>query len=253
MNLVIVALIERMKLGFVLLAVLSAGLLCARPARAGTSIIQSTCPVVIAQPGNYTLDSDVGPCLPGVDGIDITSSNVTLHLNGHTISSSTCNNSDGIHVLGPSPVLPISMVRILGPGTLIDFGNNGAAGSFGPYGGFLAENSAGSFVKFTTATTTAVCSGQLTVGFGLQASTSMWKLDSNVVNEPPSDGIGLNGAGDNDLVRNQVNDTILLGNSSNNTIINNFASDDRVGMRCFLRVPITSLMPIQRTTMNLTA
>src|SRR5437870_5656364 len=98
--------IRRARLGLTVLAALSITLLWASPAKAGTTITQSFCPVLIAQSGEYSLATDVGPCAPGADGIDITASNVTLHLNGHTISgtttSGTCNSSKGIHVMGTS-------------------------------------------------------------------------------------------------------------------------------------------------------
>src|ERR1700730_13056357 len=120
-------------------------LLCTTSAKAGTTITQSTCPVLIAQAGDYSLGTDVGPCMPGVDGIDIVASAVTLHLNGHTINGSadpgTCNNSQGIHVGLPSPAPMLSLVHVLGDGTINNFQS-----------GFLAENSAGSFVKFVTVT-----------------------------------------------------------------------------------------------------
>jgi parallel beta-helix repeat protein len=212
----------RVRLGLPLLVALSITLLNASPAKAGTTITQSTCPVVIAQSGEYALGTDVGPCLPGVDGIDITASNVTLHLNGHTINgaASDCNHSNGIHVLG-TPLLPLSLVRVLGSGTISNFAI-----------GLQADNSAGSFVKFTTVT--AKCSF-FSFGFVIQATSSMWKLDSNVVREPgiSSLGIFLNGAADNDLVHNDVNDTMELLNSSNNTVVNNTASDNFGGITLF--------------------
>jgi hypothetical protein len=61
----------------------------ASPAKAGITITQSTCPIVIDQPGTYFLATDVGPCAPGVDGVDISASNVTWQLAGHTITSSS--------------------------------------------------------------------------------------------------------------------------------------------------------------------
>jgi hypothetical protein len=79
--------IGRARLGLALLAALSITLLSPSPAKAGMTITQSTCPVVISQPGEYSLAVDVGPCLPGVDVIDITASGVTLHLNGRDAAS----------------------------------------------------------------------------------------------------------------------------------------------------------------------
>jgi hypothetical protein len=211
--------IRRTELGLPLLVALSITLLWASPAKAGTTITNGTCPVLIAQSGDYSLDTDVGPCLPGVDGIDIVASNVTLHLNGHTISgtatSSTCNISYGIYVMGTS-LLPLTMVHVLGSGTISNF-----------FIGFRADNSAGSYVKSTTVT--AQCP-TFARGFSIQNSSSQWKLDGNVVRGGPgSFGIFLNTTDDNDLVRNDVNDSIVLINSSNNVIVNNTASDNLGG------------------------
>jgi hypothetical protein len=217
--------IQRAKLALVLLAAVSITLLWASPAKAGTTITQSTCPVVINQPGDYSLGVDVGPCAPGVDGIDIVASNVTLHLKGHTIrgttSSGTCTTNSGIHVMGTSSLTPLTMVRVLGTGTITDFAT-----------GFLAENSAGSFVKFVTVTPT--CS-DFSFGFHILAPSSQWKLEGNVVLEPATNrdnsaGIVLqSGANDCDVVRNNVNDTISV-NSNDNNIINNTANDNVGGI-----------------------
>jgi hypothetical protein len=218
--------IQRAKLALVLLAAVSITLLWASPAKAGTTITNGTCPVMITQPGEYSLGTNVGPCAPGVDGILIVASNVTLHLNGHTISgtatSGTCNSSSGIHVMGTSSLTPLTMVRVLGTGTITNFVT-----------GFLAENSAGSFVKFVTVTQTppTPCS-DYTFGFDIKASSSQWKLEGNVVREPGDTSAGIvirTGANDCDLVRNNVNDTISV-NGNNNTIVNNTANDNAGGI-----------------------
>jgi hypothetical protein len=217
--------IQRAKLALVLLAAVSITLLWASPAKAGTTITQSTCSVMITQPGEYTLGTDVGPCAPGVDGILIAASNVTLHLNGHTISgtaiSGTCNSSNGIHVMGTSSLTPLTMVRVLGTGTITNFAT-----------GFLAENSAGSFVKFVTVTQTPTPCSDFTFGFHILASSSQWKLEGNVVREPGDNSAGIVlqiGANDCDLVRNDVNDTISV-NSDNNNIVNNTGNDNVDGI-----------------------
>jgi hypothetical protein len=211
--------IRRAKLGLSLLAGLSITLLWTSPAKAGTTITQSTCPVVIAQSGDYALATDVGPCAAGADGIDITASNVTLHLNAHTISgtatSGTCNNSDGIHVIG-TPLLPVALVRILGTGTITNFAT-----------GLLAENSGGSFVKFVTVTANCPFTSS---GFAIAPSSSMWKLDSNLVREQANSGGIVLAGNDNDVVHNDVNDEIELLDSSNNTIVNNIADNGIIGI-----------------------
>ena len=60
--------IQRAKLALVLLAAVSMTLLWASPAKAGTTITQSTCPVVISQPGEYTLGTNMIPSTPGAHG-----------------------------------------------------------------------------------------------------------------------------------------------------------------------------------------
>ena len=69
-----------------LLAVISITLLWASVAEAGTKITQATCPVVISQPGVYSLATDITCATSTEDGIDILASGVTLFLNGHTIT-----------------------------------------------------------------------------------------------------------------------------------------------------------------------
>ena len=82
-------------------------------------------------------------------------------------------------------------------------------------------------MKFTTVT--AQCPS-FDRGFSIQNSSSQWKLEGNVVRGGPgSFGIFLNTADDNDLVRNDVNDSIVVVNSSNNVIVNNNASDNLGG------------------------
>jgi hypothetical protein len=217
--------IQRARLVLVLLAAVSITLLWASPAKAGTTITQSTCPVVIAQPGEYALGTNVGPCLPGVDGIDIQASNVTLHLNGHTITGSCDPNAIGIHVgMAMSPTT-LTQVRVLGTGTIIGFTN-----------GFVADNSAGSFVKFVTITPN--CSAVSSIGFDIHAPSSQWKLEGNVVLEPANNrnnsaGIVLgrtaSGVTDCDVVRNNLNDSISV-HGNNHNIINNTANDNMGGI-----------------------
>jgi copper-binding protein NosD len=211
------------KARLILLAAFSITLLWASPAKAGTTITQNTCPVIIISPGEYDLATDVA-CPPLGDGIDILASDVTLHLNGHTISTvgGNCSDGAGIHVMG-TPLVPLAGVRILGPGTITNFGNFTGL----PNAGFLAEFSAGSFVKFVTVT--ADCAG-VPGGFWIESSSSMWKLDSNVVSESVTGGSGIFVEGnDNDLIRNNVNKMIVLFGSSN-TVVNNSAHDDRNGI-----------------------
>lgn len=204
------------------LLVLVVSILSGPSAKAGTAITQSTCPIIITQPGEYDLATDVGPCAPGVDGIEIRASAVTLHLDGHKINGSaapgTCNASNGVHVSLPVPAPMLSQVRVLGDGTISNFSI-----------GFLAENSVNSFVKFTTVT--ANCPF-FSYGFVILGPGSQWKLQGNVVREPgdTSTGIFVRRINDNHVVANDVNDTIALYDSSNNVIANNIADDNAGGI-----------------------
>ena len=218
-----VSICRKAKLSVTVLSAISIILLWPSPAKAGTTITQSACPVLIAQSGEYDLATDVGPCLPGVDGIDIEASGVTLHLDGHNIigsaSAAVCNTSNGIHVGLPAPTPMLSQVHVLGDGTISNF-----------FIGFRAENSAGSFVKFVTVT--GACANEFSFGFAILRPGGQWKLQGNVVREPgaTSEGIIVQGVDDNDLVRNDVNDTIGFLNSNNNTVVNNTASDNQGGI-----------------------
>ena len=73
----------------------------------------TACGTIITEPGKYRLTTDLLGC--GVNGITIHSSDVTLHLGGHTIS----------HAGGPSgtglAVLNVSNVSIHGPGSIENF------------------------------------------------------------------------------------------------------------------------------------
>jgi parallel beta-helix repeat protein len=219
------AIYRKAKLSVTVLSAISIILLWASPAKAGTTITQSTCPVMIAQSGEYDLATDVGPCLPGVDGIDIVASAVTLHLDGHSIIGSLdptiCNNSYGMRVGLPAPTPMLSQVHILGEGTVSNFRH-----------GLHAENSAGSFVKFVTVTAACMNEPFATFGFLILAPGGQWKLQGNVVREPgaTSSGIAFFGVDDNDIVRNDVNDTMEFSNSNNNTIVNNTANDNFAGI-----------------------
>ena len=212
------ATIRNAKLPLSLLAAISFIVACASSAMAGITITQSSCPILIAQAGEYDLATDVGPCLDVVDGIDIVASGVTLRLNGHTITGGSpgCNDSAGIHV--GSLLFPISQVHVLGPGTVRNFAN-----------GFLAQNSAGSSVKFLTAEVQCARSAD---GLEISAPGSQWKLEGNVVRGGSSSlGIALDrGVDDNDLIRNDVNNGIELVDSSNNIVINNTAHDGFEGI-----------------------
>jgi parallel beta-helix repeat protein len=216
------ATIRKASLGLSLLATISIILLSASPAKAGITITQSTCPIVIDQPGTYFLATDVGPCAPGVDGIDISASNVTLQLAGHTITGAatagTCDNAFGISIFSSGPML--TNVNVLGSGTINNF-----------VLGFDAANSANSSVKFVKVNANCPDLG-FAEGFEIDPPGGHWMLQGNVVRGPgdTSAGIVLFDVNNNTLVLNNVNDSVSIADSSNNVIVNNTASDNNGGI-----------------------
>jgi hypothetical protein len=219
-----------------LLALISITLLSAPVAKAATEITQSTCPVVIATPGSYTLGTDIGPCANGVNGVQITASGVSLLLSGHTITGagpapSQCNTAIGISVGSASGPL-LRKVAIVGGGTVSNFTT-----------GLLAQNSTSSSASLVTVTAPE-CSG-LGFGFLITAPGGSWSLLNNLVQEPgvSSYGIAL-GVSGNTVAGNNVIDSIAVGiglvegspafvASSRNTISNNIANDNLGGVIVF--------------------
>lgn len=222
--------IRRARLGLTL-AALSITLLWASPAKAGTTKI-NTCGFTITTSGVYTLGTNLGPCAG--DGIDIYASNVTLLLNGHTISGATsgnCNDSYGINVLGTSSV-PLSRVNVLGPGTISNF-----------YIGVVASYSAGGSVSFTTVTAPlAGCPPVGTSSYGLYMyASSHWTLLGNVVRESGLYSVGIyvqldasqspeGMDSDNNVIGNNVNDSIYLQDNNKSNILANTASNNYGGI-----------------------
>jgi parallel beta-helix repeat protein len=222
MTLSVLATIRKVSLGLSLLATISIILLSASPAKAGITITQSTCPIFIDQPGTYLLATDVGPCAPGSDGIDISASNVTLQLAGHTITGTatpgTCDNALGISIFSSGPML--TNVNVLGSGTINSF-----------LLGFDAANSANSSVKFVKVNANCPDLG-FAEGFEIDPPGGHWMLQGNVVRGPGATtaGIVLFDVNNNTLVLNNVNDSVSIADSSNNIIANNAASDNDGGI-----------------------
>lgn len=191
--------------------VLAANAAAARPAEADTRITDPTCPVIITEPGDYRLATDL-QCAPGVDGIVILSSDVTLRLDDHRISGSevpgTCSSGTGIRVGEPTGTM-LSGVRV-GEGTIEGF-------RFG----FFAENVRSSQVRRLTVTVECPVSGAITiVGPG-----GAWRIRDSTTRGPAdtTSGIGIGDSDGNLVVGNDVNNTISLVNSSRNLIVDNRA------------------------------
>jgi hypothetical protein len=86
-------------------------------------------PYQIAQPGSYRLSGNLVP--PGTGAINITAADVTLDLNGFSISCTTCSGVPGIKSTGVRTVILNGNVA----------GFNGTAGVGTPYGIFLLTSS----------------------------------------------------------------------------------------------------------------
>jgi len=124
------------------------------PAQAQTQI--TSCGTVIDAPGNYVLANDLN--CPGIDGIDITASNVTLELNNHQITGYRMSYA-GLAVFKNNTVL--SHVTINGPGTITNF----------MHGVFFYSQTYGSLSRIT-------CTGNY-LGFLISGPGSEYNLIEN--------------------------------------------------------------------------
>lgn len=219
--------IRSVRSGLVLLALLSLTLFCTSTVKAGstpaTAITSSACNYPIAASGDYMLETDIGPCAPGEDGILIYASDVTLHLNGHTINGSAvpenCDGSIGIYVSSANAPTNVTDVNVVGPGTLSNWQI-----------GFASSYSNKSTVSFTKVA--AECAEPISsFGFIVDGTTSQWILLGNEVHEPGenSAGFGLSGSG-HYAAGNSVDDTLEVVDCSECIVFGNFASDDSGGI-----------------------
>jgi parallel beta-helix repeat protein len=112
------------RLGVVVITGLAAALTGAGAALGAHGVPISTCHYNITAPGSYALATDL-TCGAGVNGINIFASNVTLDLNGHTITGPNNGGGTGVvvsnNVFAPTP--QIQNVQVRGPGLIQDFAN----------------------------------------------------------------------------------------------------------------------------------
>ena len=147
-----------------------------------------------------------------IDGIQISSNNVTLHLNGHSIDAfadgGTCNIGAGIFISNASSA------NVVGPAEINNF----------VYGvaGYQSPGSSVSFMKITVSKCESP--GGQSIGFYLDATepNDHWTLLGNVVRLPgPSYGIWFDGNSSNKVVGNTANQPIILNSSSNDIVPGN--------------------------------
>lgn len=98
-------------------AALLAGVVTTVPASASVQLV-TTCGTVITSAGTYVVANDLGPCTG--DGIDVAHNNVTLSLNGHTITGNDTNNHTANEQLGVL-LANVTGVKVHGPGTITAF------------------------------------------------------------------------------------------------------------------------------------
>jgi len=165
----------------------------ASPAHASTSV--TACGQTLAAPGDYVLTHDL-QC-NGTDGINITASDVVLHLAGHTIASTACAGA-GITVGGGSRVT-------IDGGTVRGFTD----------GIVLAASSS----RVTGVTVTGACV------FGIALSGVANQVDTSVVTLSGLDGIGIGAASGTVIRSNDISDNARVGvdisNFSNDNVVSN--------------------------------
>jgi parallel beta-helix repeat protein len=202
----------------------------------------NTCGQVLSVAGEYVLTADLDCTGTAGDynGITITASNVSLHLAGHTISSSDCDlsrNISGIFVAGG-----ISNVKIDG-GTVVGF-NDGIvlSSSNSQVAGMTVRNACvfGILVQGQqNRVETCVVTGS---GDGIMLSpASEAVITSNHCSSNTRAGIALSDfARDNTIENNILNNNggdggegygVLVYNGANNVIRNNTASNNNFGIR----------------------
>jgi parallel beta-helix repeat protein len=162
----------------------------------------TTCGQVLASPGEYVLatDLDCSGTAGDYNGITITSSNVNLHLAGHTITSSDCDTNrsiSGIAVAGG-----LTNVKIDG-GTIVGF-NDGIvlASSYSQVKGMTVQNAC---------------------VFGIVVQGSNNTIQTNAVTESGVDGIILSPA-----TKALIASNYSSGNKRAGIAVSDFAYDNTI-------------------------
>jgi hypothetical protein len=101
---------------------LSIGLLVMAGSAPAAPTLINTCPFVISSPGDYLLSADLVCFGGGGVGIRITSSHVTLKLEGHSMFSAGSMSSAISNSSGGVTATPLTDVHILGPGRIYSIG-----------------------------------------------------------------------------------------------------------------------------------
>jgi hypothetical protein len=173
-------------------------LLCATSAHAFSMV--TACGQKLAVPGQYLLTTDLDCTTTLANGIEITASDVTFELAGHTIASSDCDANKAIS------------------GIVIDSGLSGVTVEGGTVEGFndgMVVYGSNSHVSAMTVTSACI--------FGIAISGPNNQLETSEVTLAGLDGIGI-GAATGTLIRyNDISDNARVGvdisNFSSKTIV----------------------------------
>ena len=169
-------------------------LLPVAPAQALTPV--DSCGQMLSTAGEYVLTGNLDCSGTGTNGINITASNVVVHLAGRTILNTGCD-TQGIFVQ-----IGISGVQIDG-GTVSGFLDG------------IALNSSSSRVRGMNVTRACV--------FGMVVSGQNNQVDTNVVSANGLDGIGLQLASGTLITSNDISGNVRLGvdisNFSDNNVV----------------------------------
>jgi hypothetical protein len=208
-------------------------------------------PARLTRPGSYILGSNLTPG-PGVDGIDVAATDITIDLNGFTISGGAAGGtSNGRYaILDRADRLTVKNGTI---GAFRDLGGTGGAGIYAPNRPYLIvenmrilnsgigiESDGGSFTRIQDSTvatnkgkgirchTACEVSGSVVSGNG---DDGIWcanacLIEGNVVSHNQSDGVVIYNSGSvlgNTIVSNTSYGLLSLGKAGmgNNTFIGN--------------------------------
>ena len=176
-------------------------LIAASPAQALTAV--TTCGQTLSASGQYVLTSDLDCSGTFADGIDITASNVSFHLAGHTLSSTDCDGTKGIG------------------GVVVSSGITGVQIDGGTVRGF---NDAIVLYSSNSRATGVTVTGACFFGFAISGQNN--RVDTSVVTLSGMDGIGIGAASGTYIVSNDISNNARVGVDISNFSNNNFVLDN---------------------------
>ncbi len=179
----------------------------------GSSLAALSCGAQVSS--SITLTSDIGPCSPSSDGLDIVASNIAVNLNGHTITGTNTTNNTLAEPVGIG-LMNVHGVTVTGPGAIQNFDAgitvNGGQGN--KIANLTAQNNVAHVLFSGGVDPTNLPATPCDNGDGIVANNSNHNVISHVVatGNGPFSGIALVGASND----NQV----LHSDSFNNNVPN---------------------------------